>query len=202
MLPVMYVLTKADLVWNRALSDDPVAGVGDRQLRSMAKPYGRIMGSGVSAVMDTSTPDEVHRAADAFDYLGLADLAGLTRRLIDVDWWSEDDLEERLNRAFWWLEHALTGAFERKYAQSPEDFDAVHDDGVDRRPGSWPSGGQGKTVCAGALIVHEREVRCSQGDACPGIQPLVLHLTSRLHSEGECELCPTGQTWACQTPTP
>jgi hypothetical protein len=180
----MYVLTRADLVWNRAMSDQPGSGVGDRHLWAMAKPYGRIMGSGVSAVMDTSSPEEVQRAADAFDYLGLPDLAALTRRLVDADWWSEDDLEERLNRIFWGLEHALAGAFERKYAEAPQDFDAVAADGVDRQPGSWPSGGgQGKRVCTGELIVDERDVLCSQRDACPGIMPVVLHSRSRLHSK-------------------
>ncbi|WP_426514047.1 hypothetical protein ACPPVO_27545 [Dactylosporangium sp. McL0621] len=176
-----YVLTKADLVWNRAMSDEVHAGVGDRHLRAMAKPYGRIMGSGVSAVLDTSSPEEVRRAADAFEYLGLSDLAGLTRRLVDVDWSSEDDLEGRLNRAFYGLEEALAGAFERKYAESPEDFDGVAGDGVDRRPGSWASGGQGKRVCPGELIVHEHDVVCSQRDACPGITGLVLHSRSRWH---------------------
>ncbi len=180
----MYVLTKADLVWNRAMSDPPGSGVGDRHLCAMAKPYGRIMGSGVSAVLDTSSPEEVQRAADAFDYLGLPDLAAVTRRLVDVDWRSEDDLEDRLNHAFWGLEHALDGAFERKYAESPEDFDAVAADGVDRQPGSWsPAGGQGKNVCMGELIVDGRDVLCTRRDACPGITPHVLHSRSRLHSE-------------------
>ncbi|GAA3213384.1 hypothetical protein ACFO1B_13555 [Dactylosporangium siamense] len=181
---MIYVLTKADLVWNRAMSDHPGSGVGDRHLCAMAEPYGRIMGSGVSAVMDTSSPEEVQQAAEAFDYLGLSDLAALTRRLVDADWCSEDDLEDRLNRTFWGLEHALDGAFERKYAESPEDFDAVVADGVDRQPGSWsPGGGHGKSICVGELIVHERDVLCSQRDACPGIMPVVLHSRSRLHSE-------------------
>lgn len=180
----MYVLTKADLVWNRAMSDHPGGGVGDRHLWAMAKPYGRIMGSGVSAVMDTSSATEVRQAANAFDYLGLPDLADLTRRLVDADWWSEHDLEQRLNRTFWALEHALRGAFERKYAESPEDFDAVVVDGVDRLSGSWSSGGgQGTRVCAGEVIVSETDVLCSQRDACPGITPLVLHSRSRLHSK-------------------
>ncbi len=194
-----YVLTEADLVWNRALSDDPGNGVGDQHLRAMAKPYGRAMSSGVSAVMDTSTADEVQDAAGAFDYLGLADLADLTRRLVAADWRSEDDLEERLNRAFWRLERALDGAFERKYAESPEDFDLVVDDGVDRLPGSWSSGGgQGKKVCTGDLIVHEREVLCSQGDACPGITSSVLHSRSWLHTEAGCRWCPSSPTGAGQ----
>jgi hypothetical protein len=195
---VVYVLTKADLVWNRSLFDDPGTGVGDRHLRAMAKPYGRIQNSGVSAVMDTSTPEEVQRAADAFAYLGLADLADLTRRLIDADW-SEVGLEERLNRAFYGLDYALEGAFERKYAESPDDFDPAAPDGIERRPGSWSSdSGQGKRVCAGELIVHEHGVRCSRGDACPEPTPGVLHSRSRLHTESGCELCPSGPTWAGQ----
>src|SRR5690242_4121553 len=119
MRPMPYVLTKADLVWNRAQSDHPVAGVGDRHLRAMAKPHGRIMGSGVSAVLDTSTADEVQHATVASDYLGLPDLADLTRLLIHTDWYADSLDEQRLNTAFYGLEMALYGAFERKYAETP-----------------------------------------------------------------------------------
>jgi hypothetical protein len=192
----MYVLTNADLVCNRAFSDDPGTGIGDRHLRAMAKPYGRIMGSGVSAVMDTSTAAEIRHAAEAFDYLGLVDLADLTRRLADADW-SDDCLNEhRVNRAFGGLEHALHGAFERIYAESADDFDPIEPDGVERRPGSWLSGGgPANHACAGELTVHERDVLCSQVDACPGVKPEVLHSRSRLHSETGCELCPSGPMW-------
>jgi hypothetical protein len=66
----------------------------------VSKPYGRIIGGGVSAVMDTSTAEEVHHAADAFDYFGLGDLAALTRRLAGADC-SDDSLDEhRLNLGF------------------------------------------------------------------------------------------------------
>jgi Arc/MetJ family transcription regulator len=134
---VAYVLTKADLVWNRALSDHPGTGVGDWHLQAMAKPHGRIMNGGVSAVMDICTAEEVQHAADAFAYLGLADLAGLPRRLIDADWWSEDDIEDRLDRTFYGLDFRTRRRFERKYTEAPEDFDPVPLDGVERRPGSW-----------------------------------------------------------------
>jgi len=194
---VAYVPTKADQVWNRGLAGEPVSGVGDLHLRALAKPYGRMMGSGVSAVMDTSTADEVQRAADAFAYFGLLDLADFTRRLIDADWF-EDGLEERFNTAFWGLEHALDGAFERKYAESPEDFDTVEDDGVVRGAGSWLEHSQGKRSCTGELTVHERDTRCTKGDACPGITPLVLHSRSRLHTAAGCGRCPSGPTWAGQ----
>jgi hypothetical protein len=200
--PVVYVLTKADMVWNRALSDDPGTGPGDRYLRAMAKPYGRIMNGGVSALMDTCTPPEVHRGADAFDYLGLSDLADLTRRLIDADWY-EDGLEERLNHAFYGLDYAHEGAYERKYAESPEDFDPVADDGTDRMNGSWlPDGGPNKVVCPGELTVHEQGVGCTQGDACPESTPAVLHSRSRLHTAAGCERCPSGPTWAGQAAQP
>lgn len=64
------------------------------------------MNGGVSSVMDTCTAEEVHGAADAFAYLGLADLAELTRRLIGADW-SAEGLEQRLNHAFYGLDYAL-----------------------------------------------------------------------------------------------
>ena len=193
-----HLLTRADLVWNRALSGDPGAGVGDRHLVAMAKPYGRIMNGGVAAVMDTSTAEEVERAADAFAYLGLADLADLTRRLIAADW-SEEGLEHRLNRAFYGLDWAHTGAFERKYAESPEDFDPVPPDGVVRISGSW-HGGQGARVCMGELMVHEQGVDCSGGAVCPGPGPNVLHSRSRLHAESGCARCPSGPNWARPEP--
>jgi hypothetical protein len=195
---VAYVLTMADLVWNRALSSEPGTGIGDRHLRAMAKPYGRIMNGGVASVLDTSTPAEVNQAADAFAYLGLADLADLTRRLVAADW-SQDGLERRLNHAFYGLDYALIGAFERRYAESPQDFDPVAPDGVDRRPGSWPGpGGDSERVCAGELVVHETGVGCSRGDACPGPTPDVLHSRSRLHTTLGCPLCPSGPSWAGQ----
>ncbi|GAB7045544.1 hypothetical protein [Catenuloplanes indicus] len=74
------------------------------------------------------------------DYLGLPDLAEVTRRLVDADWRSEDSLQERLNHAFWGLEQALAGAFERTYAESPEDFAPLVADGVDRRSYSVGAG--------------------------------------------------------------
>jgi hypothetical protein len=80
----MYVLSAADLVWNRAFDDQSGNGRGDRHLRAMAKPYSQIMANGTSAVRETCTPEEIVGAAEAFDYLDLHQLADLTRRLVDV----------------------------------------------------------------------------------------------------------------------
>jgi len=202
---VTYVLTHADLVWNRALSGDSGSGnsgsgMGDRHLHALAAPYGRIMSGGVSSVLDICTAEQVRQAADAFAYLGLADLAGLTRRLVDADW-DEEGLELRLNHAFYGLECAVAGAFERKYAESPQDFDAVAPDGIERRQGSWSleRGDDGPGVCLGELIVHENAVVCSLGDDHPSPGPSTLHSRSSLHSGTACELCPSGPTWAGQT---
>jgi hypothetical protein len=199
---VAYVLTNADIVWNRALSDDPGTNVGDQHLRLLAKPYGRIMNGGVASVMDICTANEVQLAADTFAYLGLADLAGLTRRLVEADW-TEDRLEERLNRAFYGLDCALEGAFERKYAESPDDFDPVVPDGTERLQESWvPDGGKGRRVCTGELIVHEHAVLCTRGDACPDPGRSTLHSSSHLHANAPCELCPSGPAWAGQAASP
>lgn len=189
-------LTRADLVWNRALSGVPGDGAGDRHLAALSKPHGRIMSGGVASVMDACTAQEVRRAADAFAYLGLADLAGLTRSLIGADW-SRAGLEERLNGAFYGLECALEGAFERRYAESPQDFSPVMPDGTRRAHGSWrPGASRGRRVCLGELIVHERAVLCTEGDACAEPPRGALHSRSRLHADASCELCPSGPDWA------
>src|SRR5262245_54211757 len=188
---VEYALTRADLVWNRAFDwesldpdedpDDFAGSVGDRHMRALAKPYGRVMGSGIDSVRDTSSPKECHRAADAFAYLGLPDLAEMFRRLADVALSAEDGGRGwPSDQAFWGLENALEGAFERKYAESPEDFEPVPADGVERRHGSWPDGDR---VCLGELLVHERTVECSRGERCPGLRPGMKHSRSRLHAD-------------------
>ena len=199
-----YVLTRADLVWNRAFDwetldpdedpDDFVGPVGDRHMRALAKPYGRAEGSGIDAVRDASSPKECHRAADAFTYLGLPDLAKMFRRRADIDLSAEEGGRGWPSyEAFGGLELALRGAFERKYAESPEDFEPVPADGVERRHGSWPDG---DGVCVGALLVHERMVECSRGERCPGLRPGMKHSRSRLHTGADCELCPSGAAWA------
>jgi hypothetical protein len=193
---VAYVLTQADIVWNRALTHVPGTGVGDRHLHALAAPYGRIMNGGVASVMDCFTAQDVERAADALAYLGLVDMADLTRRLVWADW-SEDHLEQRLNHAFYSLDRALEGAFEYRYATFTSDFEATAPDGLERRPGSWSRDpGDERKVCLGELLVHERAVLCSRADACPDPGRSTLHSRSSLHSGTLCELCPSGPTWA------
>jgi hypothetical protein len=52
------------------------------------------MSSDTLAVGDTCTAEEIPRAADGFDHLGLSELADLTRRPVDADF-----REQRGNRA-------------------------------------------------------------------------------------------------------
>jgi hypothetical protein len=200
---VEYVLTRAHLVWNRAFDwesrdsdedpDDFPGPVGDRHMRALAKPYGRAMGSGIDAVRDTSSPKECHRAADAFAYLGLPDLAEMFRRLADIALSAEDGGRNwPSDQAFWGLENALEGAFERKYAESPEDFEPIPADGVERRHGSWPDVDR---ICLGELLVHERMVECSRGEGCRGQPPGMKHSRSSLHTDADCDLCPSGPAW-------
>jgi hypothetical protein len=125
------------------------------------------MGSGIDAVRDSSSPKECHRAADCFAYLGLPDLAELFRRLAEVS--PEDEARGWPSyHAFGGLEMALEGAFERKYAESPEDFEPIAVDGVERRQGSWPDGDR---MCMGDLLVHQRVVECSRGRPMPRTGP-------------------------------
>jgi hypothetical protein len=158
------------------------SGVGDRHLAAMAKPYGRIMNGGVSSVLDTCSPEDVERAAEAFAYLGLNELAEVTRWVAHIEWyWRAREI--RLNRAFYGLEHGLEAAFRRRYAGSPEDFDAVE--------GAHETA-EGAPICAGDLVVHEVRSLCSLGEDCAGVPN---HATARLHRAQGCELCPAGPDW-------
>ncbi|MEO3819551.1 hypothetical protein [Plantactinospora sp. B24E8] len=192
------VLTPADLVWNRALSDQPGRGVGDRHLHAMAKPYGRIMGSGTSAVADTCTPEEILRAADAFDYLGLTDLAELTRRLTDADF--DDGRERRLNHAFFGLENGLERAFHRRYAAAPDDFEPppLRASPAASSPQVPPGPtGRASKVCSGTVVVHELNDECTRGVVCARRQAHhVPHEEAVLHRGIGCALCPSGPDWA------
>ncbi|WP_433040660.1 hypothetical protein [Dactylosporangium sp. CS-033363] len=175
-------------VWNRGM--DATGGrIGDLQLGAMSKPYGRIMGSGTSAVLDTSTRDEVLAAADAFDYLGLPDLAALTRRIADADW-EREHLEERYNHAFYALEYGLYAAFERRYFAHPEDFAPVEDPGPPAVPGRW--------TCPGTATVHELDDTCSLGPDCARERDrrFSSHAYTALHTADGCTYCPAGGDWA------
>jgi|SRR5215467_5730208 len=192
----MYVLSTADLVWNRALDDQPGNGPGDRHLRAMAKPYNQIMANGTSAVTDTCTPEEIVGAAQAFDYLGLHQLADLTRRLVDV----VGEREHQRDHAFWSLEMALGSAFERKYAQAPQDFDPVAPEDLRRSP-AWALDDGARPArlveCPGEVVVHELALECDAGTACPGLDVSVaIHPWARLHEQDGCARCPSGSTWA------
>ena len=186
-------LSPADLVWNRALGDSPGSGVGDLHLRAMAKPRGRIMNSGTSAVADTCTGEEILRAADAFDYLGLPELADLTRRLLDGD--SDGGRERRRNRAFYGLEIALHRAFERRYEAAPGDFD--HPPAASGCSGGTQPSTHGPTSCLGTVTVHELDNTCTLGAECARLsQHIIQHERAVLHRSSECELCPSGHDWA------
>ena len=191
-------LTPADLVWNRALTDEPGNGVGDQHLYLLAKPFGRIMNGGTAAAEDTCSAEEILRAADAFDYLELADLAELTRRLVDGDF--SNGREQRRNRAFFGLSISLNRAFERRYALAPQDFD----------PPTVPAGsaaGHGPDdaqplpreapTCTGTAIVHELDNTCTLGAACAHItRGFIEHDHAVLHHSPDCPLCPSGSDWA------
>jgi hypothetical protein len=165
--------------------DPPGNGTGDHHLRAIAAPYGRIMNSGVSSVLDTCTPEEVERAAEAFAYLGLTELAQLTRHIIGIDWRAADGTaERRLNNAFYGLEMGFVAAFERKYIEAPADFEpAVGEDDTLL----------GRHICPGEISVHEKTSSCTVGPDCTGD---ISHATARLHREGICERCPSGPDWA------
>ncbi|GAA4256343.1 hypothetical protein [Dactylosporangium darangshiense] len=153
----------------------------------MSKPHARIMGSGTSAVADTCTVEEILRAADAFDYLGLTELAGL-RRLTDGDF--DNGREQRRNHAFYGLEVSLHPAFERRYRLNPEDFDPIAGPAAS---GDFPLPTHGPVSCSGTIIVHESGKDCTLGADCARLlRGFLEHEGATLHRR----FCPSGPDWA------
>jgi len=163
----------------------------------MAKPHGRIMNAGTSAVGDTCTAEEILRAADAFDYLGLAELADLTRRLVHGD--VRTAREQQHNRAFYGLELALHPAFEHRYETAPDDFDPVSPPprGSQSQPDRTQPPDHGPVACPGTITVHELDNTCILGTGCARLtQGVIEHERAILHRDAGCELCPSGPEWA------
>jgi hypothetical protein len=155
------------------------------------------MSSGHLGSRDTCTAEEILRAADAFDHLGLSELAHLTRRLVDADF--SNGREQRRNRAFYGLEIGLQPAFERRSETAPEDFDPP----LRTSPSLLTPLGPGTTVSSGTdhrsgtVIVHELGNRCTLDVARARLsEGFVQHERATLHDSVECEVRPSGRDWA------
>ncbi|GID30951.1 hypothetical protein C8E87_6980 [Paractinoplanes brasiliensis] len=102
-------------------------GIGDRHLGALLLVHGMVMNGGPNHAADSCDPAQIAAAASACRYLGLDDLGSLIRELPAASSDSDDeDAENRLSDAYHQLvpgDSTLSGAFEARYASTPEDFD-------------------------------------------------------------------------------
>jgi hypothetical protein len=159
------------------------------------------MNAGVAGAEDVCTRDQILAAADAFDYLGMTDLAQLVRHIPGADF--SNGREERMNHAYRGLvltDELLWAAIVRKYADAPGDFDSPPTEApAGFRTSPTPSGGWKRIEfphCDGLLTVHELTITCSNEEACRFKTRVVRHQRSVIHRATNCDHCPYGPRWA------
>src|SRR5580692_9541571 len=99
----MAELTEAEMVWNRACSEDPLRSLpGDRALADLLRAHGLAMNGGVLHALECLTAEELTNAEAAYRFYGLAAVASLlsrARKLCETG----DDLErheQQLDRQY------------------------------------------------------------------------------------------------------
>jgi hypothetical protein len=119
-------LTPIDRVWNRACGEPGGARVGDRHLRALLRVHNVIMSGGPNHAADVCSPKEIAAAAAASVYYGLAGLDNVIRRLPDAA--ADEEAELDVDEAYHRLvpnDDALDRAFQRKFVESPSDFEPL-----------------------------------------------------------------------------
>ena len=174
--------------------------MGDRLLHMTHPLHGRVMNSGVGGAEDVCSQDQILAAADAFDYLGLTDLAHLVRRIPCSDF--GDGREGRMNRGYFGLvqtDMLLWAAVVRKYEAAPQDFDPLPTEPPPPSPLPElpaPTRPVEHVTCAGLLTVHELTTVCAEDATCQWRVRPVEHSWAVLHRGVDCDLCPYGPDWA------
>lgn len=117
-------------VWDRACYGRG-GGIGDRHLSALLLVDGMVQNGGANHAADSCEPAELAAAADGARYFGLNDLATLIDELPTAASDSgsgSEEAEERLSAAYYELmpdSSRLDAAFERRFADAPDDFDPV-----------------------------------------------------------------------------
>lgn len=133
----------SDLVWNRACSRPESASLpGDRALADVLLAHGYAMNGGLLHAVEDLKPTELVAAMAGYRFFGLTGAVGLieeaTRRLgegLDDD--ALDALEAELDQRYAEVgdDQVLTEAFERRLAESPNDFAPLTEE--DKKVPQW-----------------------------------------------------------------
>jgi hypothetical protein len=118
-------------IWNRACSARPGHAIGDRHLAALLTVHSITMNGGVGHARDRFVDGDFLAAASGADYLGLADVAALVRRIPIVGGPAVVD-----NSTYYAVvrDDLIYAAFEHRLASSHEDFDAVAAEEPDLTP--------------------------------------------------------------------
>lgn len=129
-----YVLTPADLIWNRAAMDDGGSDPlkGDRHLAALLYLHSLIMNGGVLHGLECLEADEFAAACRGYEFFGLTEVGPFLNRVLrEATESSESDHMDRLeassDRDYMTIissEQAIEDAFLRVLAQNPEYFRA------------------------------------------------------------------------------
>jgi hypothetical protein len=121
-------LTVADMIWNRACSEDRLRALpGDRALADLLRAHGLTMNGGVLHAVECLSAEELTDAQAGYRYFGLAEIASLVaraRKLFETG----DDLERherQLDGHYADLipsDSSLVECFEKQLQANPSDF--------------------------------------------------------------------------------
>jgi chloramphenicol 3-O-phosphotransferase len=126
------MLTAASMVWNRAALDNGGSrpGKGDRALAALLTLHGLVMNGGLHHALEVLSPEQVDIAAEGLIYFHLDAVARLIGKVR-----SESSLRERndtseaeangLYAALIPDDNVIAREFERRYAESPEEFSSL-----------------------------------------------------------------------------
>lgn len=112
---------------------DPDLREGDRQLAALLRAHGCIMNGGVFHVVECLSPEELEAAKAGYLYFGFDHAPGLldlARDRANADDFDDADENEEAAFELAWSRNipddaALSDAFRRKLAESPESFAPV-----------------------------------------------------------------------------
>ena len=121
-------LTQADMIWNRACSEDRLRALpGDRALADLLRAHGLTMNGGVLHAVECLTAEHLADAEAGYRYFGLGEVASLLSRA-RMGFEAGDDLEHhehQLDRQYAVLipsDSSLVECFEKRLQTNPSDF--------------------------------------------------------------------------------
>jgi hypothetical protein len=134
----MAELTQANMIWNRACSEDSLRSLpGDRALADLLRAHGLVMNGGVLHAVESLTASELSDAESGcrfYELDAIASLLSRARKILDTG----DDLgdhEQRLDAEYVKIipsDSSLVDRFEKRLKSNASDFAPLRETDTDR----------------------------------------------------------------------